>query len=158
MMCGRAVCIVLDGDTVMEHSNLEKWVTGLDSTDLQTYDTWVVEEGSTVFLPAGSVPIWIGISPDQKYEPEMKMNAPLPSGAVQRHAFAIAVNPIFDANFCKEVYREDICQGTVAQWVKSSSQLPFTWKTDARVKAWKEGMELATDTAPAIKSEGSPSA
>jgi len=141
LFTGQAVCIVLNGNTVMENPNLASWLSSSDSLDLSDQCSWLMNEGDTVWVPCGCVPIFIGNSPDQKYTVDMKMKEPPKSGAIQRHTFAVGFTPLFDADFCQATCGGNLCQHVAAQYVRSFPYLPSTWKNHSDVKAWKAKME-----------------
>jgi len=57
LFCGQAVCIILDGTTVLENPNLASWLSSSDSLDLGDECSWLMYEGDTVWVLCGCVPI-----------------------------------------------------------------------------------------------------
>jgi len=154
LFAGRAVCIMLDNEAVQENTNLMKWLPTLSSTELGKYPAWLMEEGDSVWIPCGSVPIFIGLSIDQKWEKDVKIKEDPPSGAIQRHTFAVGITPMFDSMSSRNMHGHEVCQHVASAWVRSSSWLPTTWKEAEGVQQWKVAMESPPEAANIAPSAG----
>ena len=60
---GRSVAVLVDMKTAATIHHTGKWLEALKTDDLSTFPTWFMEEGSTLWCPFGSVPIFVGVSP-----------------------------------------------------------------------------------------------
>ena len=81
-----SIIILLDPPTVDEHSDLQQWILSLDAEGLYRFPTIFLEEGSSLYVPMGWVPIVLSVPQCVDYSVEAVAYPKDPkSGAVQRH-------------------------------------------------------------------------
>ena len=136
--------------TVQGHSgDVAHWLNTEGPNALEGCPACKVDEGSSVWVPAGSHPIATGVSqPLQKITQKVDLKERTIGQA--KHHCALAVLPLFDMEGIRQ-YDPDIRREMSASWVRASAHLLQTWVGLAGIQAWRAALAPTPATSAAVQ-------
>ncbi|CAK0791249.1 unnamed protein product, partial [Prorocentrum cordatum] len=136
--CGRSVISVVPPDVATAIGNPQEWLASLSSDGLQDYPAWMLEEGSSLFVPCGSFPIIVGACPlidVASKEADLKATKGKDN---QRHLIGLGVQPMFDVAFLKEQASPKVVNRVLATYQEGEGKNLKSWTE--KVSEWKRDL------------------
>jgi len=138
---GQFVIAVVDCSTALAHGgDLQQFVSSMEVNELNSYPTFLLKEGDSLWMPLGAIPIIVSQNMRiQKLEVKVDLKE-RNTTAVQRHTSALGFLPCFSKAILEGTTPE-LKNFITATLIRTRAHLPPTWFQVADVNAWVD--ELA---------------
>jgi len=141
---GVGTYIVIDSATAAEAGGeISEWINSQGEKELSKFPTVTLQEGACLWAPLGFHVFFMGHCPKlAKQTAKIDIKEQLKKDT-SKHTIAVGVVPVFDLAHLQKQEKE-MKQVLNASWALGSERLPPTWKSDAKVKAWKIALDNTT--------------
>jgi hypothetical protein len=150
---GRSVVVLLDAEQASKIQTTHDWLHKLKSDELAKNYTWLLEEGSTLWCPFGTIPVVVGINSKMDILDEAGPNIKPRKKETRSESACIGLTPIFDSCFAikynsKDVIRNVLACAQLAEGVKTLG----SWKSSSGVQNYSDSLRdfLKTEDAKSI--------
>jgi len=137
---GTSVVIVLPSDGLEKVGDPGMWIERCDSIELAKFPAFYMAEGDCLWVPAGCVPVAIGIPVTYKFSTTNPVVDLKSVKQNQTHFVGYGIYPIIDTAYMQSNVDKTVCADVAASWARASEYLPKSWKNAKQVKLWQQAL------------------
>ena len=140
---GQSVVVIIDSATMLENGGeATVFINGIQGDILSKFPTTVLTEGSSLWLPFGSMPIIVGNSmPVQNVKEVVDLKERVIGK--QLHSMALGFTPVLDCSVAAAA--SDDTRRMIASWMlRALPTIPPTWKSaEGQVTLWNAALKVS---------------